>query len=162
LVDIALWCAAADGVRLQGDFDGDGRTDLLCKTGHTIEVRRGTGTGFAPATAWLTAALDGFGTGDFDGDGKTDVYGMDLSSGDFLVVLSTGAAFAAPASWTSNDMCRLNTWQFRVSTGDFNGDGRTDVACQRTAGDANDGVWVGLSTGTRFQHARWLAGCGID
>src|SRR5262249_34891975 len=73
---------------------------------------------------------------------------------------STGAAFAAPASWGGNGVCRVDPGLFRWRTGDFNGDGRTDLACQRVALNGNlDGVWVGLSTGASFSHARWTEAC---
>ena len=162
LADIALWCE--NGRRSTGDFNGDGKTDLLCDTspsavGTSFAVRLGTGTGFGPPTTWLSAAGVHRGTGDFDGDGKTDVWLFDLFSGTFSVALSTGTAFTAPVAWGGNGVCRIDDWSFTLSTGDFDGDGRTDVACQRGAGDTYDGVWIGLSTGSSFVHGRWSTGC---
>jgi RHS repeat-associated protein len=162
LADIALWCE--NGRRSTGDFNGDGKTDLLCDTspstnGTSFAVRLGTGTGFGPPTTWLSAGGAHRGTGDFDGDGKTDVWLFDLFTGTFSVALSTGTAFTAPVAWGSNGVCRIDDWSFTLSTGDFDGDGRTDVACQRGAGDTYDGVWIGLSTGSSFVHGRWSTGC---
>jgi RHS repeat-associated protein len=162
IADVALWCP--DGHRLHGDFDGDGRGDLACdatpwSSATTIAVRLGRDDGFAAAAPWLAATGSERGVGDFDGDGKDDVYLTDLWSGEIYVARSTGDGFAAPVAWGGNGVCRIVA-DFRWYAGDFNADGRADLACQRTRyNTAQDGVWVGLSTGTGFQHSRWIDAC---
>ena len=87
--------------------------------------------------------------GDFSGDGVADLIGRDLASGTWWVGTSIGTAFAEHvwARWsaavTSAD----------VQLGDFDGDGRLDIA-----GRAPDGSWwVGLSNGDAFVTSRWGA-----
>lgn len=93
-------------------------------------------------------------TGDFDGDGRTDVVEWDIILGQYFVAISTGQSFEAPVFWgdaTAQEpggptyACQ---YQAVPGTGDFNGDGRTDVTCRKTNG--NSRVFVGLSTGTSF------------
>ncbi|MCA9026436.1 MAG: VCBS repeat-containing protein [Planctomycetaceae bacterium] len=89
------------------------------------------------------ADWDDFVTGDFNGDGLTDLAGRSPSDGYWRVLLSTSAGLDGPNIW--------GRWSTRVSfndilVGDFNGDGKDDVA-----GRASTGTWVvSLSHGTGF------------
>jgi hypothetical protein len=78
-----------------------------------------------------------------------DLVGRASQSGQWWVSLSNGSnAFTSSlfATWSSS-----TTW-VDVLTGDFNGDGRTDIAAR----DANTGAWwVGLSTGSSFTTSLW-------
>ncbi len=116
-----------------GDFNGDGKTDwswyapkandyiVLLSTGdgHWNLVHNDT-SGFGN---WSDARF--FSTGDFNGDGKTDWSWYAPWSNDLIVLLSTGNGH-----WNlvHNNTSGFGNWsgaQF-FSTGDFNGDGRTD------------------------------------
>lgn len=91
-------------------------------------------------------------TGDFNADGRTDVAGR-TSSGEWYVGLNTGGAFSNRyfGRWAPDSGNPSNpTWR-DVRFGDFNADGRTDVA-----GRASSGEWyVGLSDGVSFDTSRW-------
>jgi RHS repeat-associated protein len=166
LADIALWCGT--GRRSQGDFDGDGRTDLLCDTSAfggsgQFLVRRSTATGFAPAELWLDSAGYAGQTGrwavaDVDGDGRADLVHHEGYSGDFAITRSTGTAFAAAVTWLGNGKCRLAGHLYDLLAGDFDGDGKSDIACHLRNDTGDAGVWVARSTGTEFTHGKWLAG----
>jgi RHS repeat-associated protein len=131
-----------------GDLDGDLRTDIFCFSQDHWVVALSTGAGWnthqwasPPDLASLAQCL----TGDFNGDGKTDVacYVKDA----WQVALSTGDSWA-PSAWSGG--FALSPSLAPVSQcviGDFNGDGKTDLACHAGAG----GHWqVAFSTGSSW------------
>src|SRR5262245_32773476 len=96
-------------------------------------------------------------TGDFNGDGREDVLKIDTSNycnGGLWVGLSDGAQF---------NFSLWDTWctpaSIKVLTGDFNGDGRTDVMKFDQSNNCNGGLWVGLSNGARFNTSQWGTWC---
>ena len=131
--------------RSTGDFNGDGKSDILlqrdadgaCFVWQMDGLNRlegGSGfIGWEPGKDWQAKS-----TGDFNGDGKSDI---------LLQRDSDGACFV----WEMNGLDRLDggsgfvgwapgaEWRVRT-TGDFNGDGKSDILLQ----NANDGacfVW---------------------
>jgi hypothetical protein len=160
LGDANYWCQGAS--LLTGDFNTDGRTDQLCirtiQSGTTtLQVALATATGFGPPTTWLAGT--GVGNpviGDFNADGKADIADGPDWDGNFYVSLSTGSAFGAFALWGSASPAygvdgeghplygACKAAGTTPGTGDFNGDGITDVSC-REAGDPN--MYIGLSNG---------------
>jgi hypothetical protein len=137
-----------------GDFDGDGRTDLMRFTEINMrsEVLLSTGTAFAAPVNWLTAVNgdDGWHIGDFNGDGRDDVlsYVAGLSGG--RVFLSDGTQFVDAGSWTGSG-CGEDGWY----VGDFNGDGKDDLLRYIAEAQRSE---VLLSDGTRFTLAgSWSA-----
>jgi RHS repeat-associated protein len=140
-----------------GDFNGDGKADSYF---HWSDGHDWVGVSTGSSVAWQlwSTAWPGNGTiqsivqtGDFNGDGKTDVY-FHWSDGNDWVGVSTGAGFnweLWSTAWTGND-----TIQSIVRTGDFNGDGKTDVYFHWS--DGND--WVGVSTGAGFSWQLWANG----
>ncbi|HEY3359369.1 MAG TPA: FG-GAP-like repeat-containing protein, partial [Polyangia bacterium] len=152
-----------------GDFNGDGKTDIaFTRPGWGAwRVLLSTGTGFTSLT-WYTAgnALgnDGWNyvlSGDFNGDGKTDLAFTRPNWNGFRVLLSTGAAFVEQTWATDADYMGGDTYN-QVVTGDFNGDGRTDIAIGRSGWN---GWRVRLSTGNGFAYGFWptsTEGLGVD
>ncbi|HEY9703211.1 MAG TPA: VCBS repeat-containing protein, partial [Allocoleopsis sp.] len=90
--------------------------------------------------------------GDFNGDGKTDVIRQEFAWVDGVrdteVYLSNGnGTFRNPILMTN--MKAFDGNKTKIITGDFNGDGKTDIIRQET-GNWVDGVWdtqVYLSNG---------------
>ncbi|WP_100793535.1 FG-GAP-like repeat-containing protein [Nannocystis exedens] len=134
----ATAAAAADAVVLPGDFDGDGTTDLAV-TGpagwKSLPAALSNGDGSFTFADSPTAALGDWaeeaGTrvlpGDFDGDGKTDLALVGRADA-VPLALSRGDgtfALAQPARTTFGG--RLKTGA-QVVVGDFDGDGRSDLA----------------------------------
>jgi hypothetical protein len=126
---------------LTGDFNGDGKSDIAgwiddvagwhvaISTGYSFDPSESAGGGF-----WI----EGFGqpfagfmlAGDFNGDGKTDIAGWNGDIKGWHVAISTGHSFdASEASgggfWVTGFGAPLPGF---VLTGDFNGDGATDLA----------------------------------
>ncbi|MEU4250802.1 VCBS repeat-containing protein [Amycolatopsis sp. NPDC026612] len=83
--------------------------------------------------------------GDFNGDGKDDIaVFVRGTAGDVYVSLSDGTKFGTSALWHDY----FGIADEVPATGDFNGDGKDDIATfvRGTAGD----VYVSLSTGAKF------------
>ncbi|UYQ61749.1 FG-GAP-like repeat-containing protein [Streptomyces peucetius] len=148
---IHAWSRAAGGwwaenmKRTTGDYNGDGISDVAAAYGYddgrvTLFTWLGKGDGnFAePFASWKVAAgnwnFENFDiySGDFDGDGRDDVaawYDYDAGN-DRLFTFKSRAdgGFNAPvASWETP---AGNWWYAHVkpAVGDFNGDGRDDLA----------------------------------
>ncbi|MFZ5654697.1 MAG: toxin TcdB middle/N-terminal domain-containing protein, partial [Pseudomonadota bacterium] len=140
-----------------GDFDGDGRTDIL-GIGVVDSYGRYTGNGclfiryagdLSQQTNWTCdqGAWAGytFQTGDFDGDGRTDVLGVGGvdTSGRYtgagcLFIRSGGISLSQQTNWT----CDQDAWAgYTFQTGDFNGDRRTDLV--GIGGVDNSRLYVG-------------------
>lgn len=134
-----------------GDFNGDGLTDVLSRQASdgTLWVYPGTGksgmdtlgTRYQVGTGWKSQ--DAIVTGDLNNDGRTDVLSRQASDGTLWVYPGTGNSgmstfgtrYQVGRSWQSQDVFR---------TGDFNGDGLTDVLSRQ----ASDGtLWVYPGTG---------------
>ena len=169
---------------LTGDFNGDGKTDIatITKNGgggwrDWVAMELSTGTGFS-STLWsantpLHMRNGGSGndyrflTGDFNGDGKTDIATITKNGGggwrDWVAMeLSTGTGFSSTL-WSANTPLHMRNGgsgnDYRFLTGDFNGDGKTDIATitKNGGGGWRDWVAMELSTGTGFNSTLWSA-----
>jgi hypothetical protein len=153
---------------LTGDFNGDGRTDLLAQnasgqlkawasTGNLSGGVLFPGSGVVVGTGFTTTNIQRILTGDFTGDGRTDIIGQDstgqlrawASSGDLSAdaKLFPGPVRIVGGGWTTTNIPR-------ILTGDFNGDGRTDIIRQDSTGLLR--VWA--STGDLSADNRMFAG----
>ena len=149
--------AAGQEIPLAGDFNGDGKTDIVTFTrgesGLAI-VSLSNGSGFAAASTWHSHfVLSGEvpAVGDFNGDGKDDIATFTRGDrGDVFVSLSDGTRFVQDA-WKWHDHFAVGG-EF-PAVGDFNGDGRDDIVTF-TRGDLGD-VSVSFSDGTRFVQDAW-------
>ncbi|MBO9532308.1 MAG: VCBS repeat-containing protein [Solirubrobacteraceae bacterium] len=157
------WAAALQWAEL-GDFDGDGKDDIVFNSPSqgAIMVARSYGTGFSAPQAWQTSWGGGkpqWGdTGDFNGDGKDDVILSNASNNTYAVTTSTGSAFGGPGTqtwltgWTGSP-----AW---ARAGDFNGDRRDDLIVQDPATAT---YRVATSTGSALSGAgTWLSGWGYN
>lgn len=139
------WPDGADGPELAGDFNGDGRADLLWKN---ARVWTSSAAGFVDAPLEDGARLAGwnfFGAGDVNGDGRSDLLLRNTLNGFFAYWLMDGhrvagksVAFAAPAG------------HHPVSYGDYNADGRLDLVWARTENRTLQ-MWIGNGSGFSVQ-----------
>ena len=132
-----------------GDFNGDRKDDIALRdpADGSWRVLTSTGSGFTASRFGRWNATLSWGnvlSGDFNNDGRSDLVGQ-RSDGQWIVATSTGTAF------TSSLWAVLPIGQFG-SVGDFNGDGRADVAVR----NPNNGAWrVLTSTGTSFNAVKF-------
>ena len=114
-----------------GDFNGDGKSDLAVSFSYPagVTIMLGDGNG-----GFTVAAGSPFGTGtnpyylaagDFNGDGKADVVFVDRDTDTLTVLLGDGSGglTTAPGSPVT-----VGSHPFSVVVGDFNGDGKQDLA----------------------------------
>ena len=121
-----IWSVAGTG-----DFDGDGKGDILWHdTSGNLKIW--FMNGFAASevaitnvpTIWSVA-----GVGDFNADGKSDILWHDIY-GDVSIWEMSGATILA-----GSGLGNIPTNWSIAGTGDFNGDGTSDIVWRDTAGD---------------------------
>jgi hypothetical protein len=142
--------AAGWHYQASGDFNGDGKTDLLLlnDTTHGVAIWEMNGTRIIanPQVGTITAAAGWHfqATCDFNGDGKTDLLFLnDTTHGVAVWEMDGTRIIASPQVGTVN---AADGWHFQA-TGDFNGDGKTDLLFLN---DTTHGVAVWEMDGTRI------------
>jgi hypothetical protein len=149
------------GLTAVGDFNGDGKLDLVTKGQVRFSVFLGNGDGtfqrfktypYSPLTAQMI-------TGDFNGDGKLDIVLMqeplpnnnNLGIALYILLGNGNGTFQPPreiASFPSATSCSFGIGTLQLS--DFNGDGKADLAFCDNQGQI--GILLGNGDGT-FQPA---------
>jgi hypothetical protein len=129
-----------------GDFDGDGKTDILLRhasdgrhlvmmmNGRTVTpyvVRTSDDTDYkiSPST-WANKGL-----GDFDGDGKTDILLRSSSDGRHIVLFMNGRTvnpLMVRKSDNTDYKISPSTWVSK-GLGDFDSDGKTDIVLRSSS-----------------------------
>lgn len=139
-----------------GDYNGDGRDDILSLDANTgdLIVLFSNGSSFAPS-GWQTLPNDGewqfVQAADFDGNGRDDLAAYDPSAGTWWVVKGlAGDRGAVPQLWFAY-VNKSQTYLDQVA-GDFTGDGKADiVAYLPTTGRLK----VLISDGVGFRRGIW-------
>ncbi len=136
-------------------MDGDGADDLIWvgrpDLGGDVYVSLARNGSFAPHVAQDvgTPCVAGCSvrTGDFDGDGHVDLLWNDLTSGNQMRVAlgnASGGFDTTPARQTHTE--ELDWLSYELAVGDFDGDGRDDVAW--IAAGPTTRVYVATATST--------------
>lgn len=127
-----------------GDFNGDGRPDIVHTSFYTgVRVRLNDGTGaFPTSTTYGTGSEpNAVAVGDLNGDAKLDLAVANRSGSSVSVLLGNGdGTFVAAVSFTTG---AFGSNPYSVAIGDLNGDGKLDLAI---ANVGTDNVAVLLNT----------------
>lgn len=155
----------SDAGQWAGDFNGDGKIDLLSKANgdnlylRLAQVAPSGDLDYAelhkpmPPNSWGRRELTA--VGDFDGDGRDDLVSLqpcDNQCGYTPAHMYFGQSGGLKAGWWMVPASAPSSWNddgyFWV--GDFDGDGKSDLA-SRTSG----AITIARSTGTDFQRWFW-------
>ncbi|PYT16691.1 MAG: hypothetical protein DMF51_04120, partial [Acidobacteria bacterium] len=155
------------------DMNGDGRPDLVvANQGYipgppgfvSVLLGAGDGTFGPPSTFGAGSAPQVVATGDFNNDGRPDIVAADLgaqviSSPDVLILLGIGDGTFTPALGTGSGAEPRG-----IVVGDFDADGRQDLALVRTFRSnpptSYVSVMLGNGDGTFAPEVRYPAGLG--
>ncbi|MEP6517622.1 FG-GAP-like repeat-containing protein [Microcoleus vaginatus] len=119
-----------------GDFNVDGKPDLAVansssNTGSILLNTTATGAGtptFATQVTFPTGSFpDSVSIGDFNGDGKPDLAVTNFNRNNAPILLNTTTGAATP-TFATQALFPTRTVANSVSIGDFNGDGKPDLA----------------------------------
>jgi hypothetical protein len=160
IANFGAW-ASTSGVKvISGDFNGDGRTDLALTGGAgwasvPVAFSNGNGSfnvsnfGIVNFGAWATTANVKVVGGDFNGDGLTDLALTGVLGWQSIpVAFSNGnGSFNVTNNFHFNFAVWASTTGVQVLSGDFNADGRADLALVGGAGWNTAPIAFSLGTG---------------
>lgn len=141
---------------LQGDFNGDGRTDILTMLGQSTSLYRTAiyyggdtywtdtgilGTSYFTEDIWPT--VDRIDVLDFNGDGKDDIM---LIKDDKCEIFNFSSSQFIKRIYFSGFPTKWHMLFF----GDFNGDGKTDILSRASTTNNNAAWYKSISTGIGF------------
>lgn len=147
--------------QLVGDFDGDGKTDVVTMLGNYVlpsyNLMYFNRVWYEDSAAWQLITLNGGSTIslddwascdkvyvlDFDGDGKDDI--MVIRQGQSEIF-----TFETRTTVKSIRSGGFPTVWHHIYMGDFNGDGKTDLLTRTNPSDNNAPWYLALSTGKGF------------
>jgi Ca2+-binding RTX toxin-like protein len=114
-----------------GDVNRDGKADLVTINNLAVTVQPGQGDGTfgAAQTTAVAGSLRAVAAGDFNGDGRLDLVFSTITS--VLVLLNNTATVGGPVTFQAARNFSTGTSYFQpgvLAVGDFNRDGKLDVA----------------------------------
>ena len=152
-----------------GDFNGDGKTDLAVVnyTDGTVSVLLGNGDGtFKPQVTYASGLTPvAVVVGDFNHDGNLDLavansgcppLGGECSGGSVAIFPGNGdGTFGSPITFTTSFVASS------MASGDFNGDGKLDLAIGADYGGGELVIYLGNGDGTFVAGATYPLGSAL-
>jgi hypothetical protein len=141
-----------------GDFNEDGRTDFAvsAQSSPDLYVYRGNGTGgFAGPFVFAGFGFD-VGVTDWNRDGHQDIFALDRDHSSITTLRGRGdGSFDGPVSWTAD-----LRWPWRTAFGDYDEDGRADMAIVNQTDDTTAVVLNTNCVSRRLALATNVSTCG--
>lgn len=138
-----------------GDFNGDGKADILwTDAGGNVYMWLNNGNG-SFTSSLVTHAIAGWqvvGTVDINGDGKGDLIWFNPATGQMTYWLMNGATLTQWQLFTTSPGLQL------LATGDFDGNGYGDILWKTPAGDMYMWLFNRSGTFTYYKVAQFPAG----
>jgi FG-GAP-like repeat/IPT/TIG domain len=133
---------------ITGDFNGDGKQDLIVNTNQTLDVFLGNGNGSFIKTYSLPVggSTSSMATGDFNGDGKLDLVAVGGNTINVFLGHGDGTFITMPPMIFGASGTNLTS----VKVADVNGAGYPDLLITQNEGGNLEAlsVFFGLSNGT--------------
>ena len=136
--------SSTTGIQLRGDFDGDGKADLLWRNTNTgqnvVWKSANSATPLAVSAvndqSWIVA-----GVGDFNRDGKADILWRNIGTGQNIIWKSGNSHTAQAVATVASQ-----SWMV-AGVGDFDGDGTADILWRNIA-SGQDVIWKAANSAT--------------
>jgi uncharacterized repeat protein (TIGR01451 family) len=141
-----------------GDFNGDGKFDLVVvnNNSNNVAILLGTGTGSFGAATNFAVGTNPFSVsvGDFNNDGKSDFAVTNNGSNNVSILLGTGTgSFGATTNFA------VGSAPLSIVIGDFNNDGNSDLAVANS-GANNVSILPGTGSGSFATATNFAVGTG--
>jgi len=139
------------------DFDRDGIEDVAVSLNSVAAIAllrgggsAGTGDGTlgAPVLLPLNTPSTGLERGDFNLDGITDLVATENAAGTIALFLGTGASVLGSGSFLTATHIAVGPVPFELAVGDFNADGKPDLAVARQTSGGGTAILAGTGTGS--------------
>lgn len=150
-----------------GDFNGDGKSDIVAlqtNGDQWVGISNGNGTFNRLESA---GTIDGrlhwksnsqLGVGDFNGDGRSDLIVVQSDGNNWVGLANSNGTFNRVEGIGSMDGRRYTNGQTFFTTGDFNGDGLSDLLMIQRDGNHCVGLSLGNGTFSRLEYTGTVEG----